>query len=68
MKDRNLTTSEAAMALGVSRRRVQQLIAKKILPASWFGQQLVIREADLGKARKRRTTPGPISRKNTNGA
>lgn len=42
-----LTTKEAAERLGISIRRVQELIKSGRLPADRFGRAFVIRESDL---------------------
>ncbi len=42
-----LTTAEAAARLGVSIRRVQQLVKTGRLPAEEFGGSLMIQEKDL---------------------
>ncbi|MDQ3131098.1 MAG: helix-turn-helix domain-containing protein [Acidobacteriota bacterium] len=44
-----LSIKEAAEKLGVSARRVNQLIDEKKLPAQKIGSQYVIDEADLEK-------------------
>ncbi len=42
-------TKEASEKLGVSLRRVQQLIEKNILPAQKLGRDFAINESDLAK-------------------
>ena len=42
-----LTTAQAAERLGVSARRVQQLVKDGRLPAEQFGGALMIKEEDL---------------------
>ncbi len=44
-----LSIKEAAEKLGVSARRVNQLIGEKKLPAQKIGSQYVINEKDLSK-------------------
>jgi excisionase family DNA binding protein len=44
-----LGTKEAAEKLGVSLRRVQQLIEQKTLPAQRIGRDYLIQEKDLNK-------------------
>lgn len=67
-----ITTSEAAEILGVTARRVCQLIAKKQLPAQTFGTGgrvlHLIRRADLDRVDvKKRPGPGrPVGAKNKN--
>lgn len=51
---RLLTVAEAAVELGVSHRRVQQLIDSGRLSAEWLGKQRVIRPADLDAVRHRK--------------
>jgi excisionase family DNA binding protein len=46
-----LTIKEAAEKLGVSARRVNQLIDEKKLIAQKIGSQFVIKEADLSKVK-----------------
>jgi excisionase family DNA binding protein len=50
-----LTIAQAAEKLGVSRQRVQALVAAKRLRATKFGNVYVIQEADL-----RRLKIGPV--------
>lgn len=45
--DELISAAEAAEELGISKRRVIQLIEDEILPAQRIGQQFVIRRADL---------------------
>ena len=49
-----LTTKEAAEQLGISVRRIQELIKKGRLPADKFGRALVIRESDLQLVEERK--------------
>ena len=49
-----LTTAEAAEKLGVSVRRVQQLVQAKRLPAKTFGGSLMIEEEDLKLVKDRK--------------
>ena len=49
-----LSTSGAARALGVSRRRVLQLIADRRLPARMVGSIFLIRPGDLARVADRR--------------
>lgn len=53
-----VTTQEAADALHVSMRRVQQFIRDGLLPAQRQGRDWLIRRADLPLAQKRSTTAG----------
>jgi excisionase family DNA binding protein len=49
-----LTTKEAAEHLGISIRRVQELVKSGRLPADKFGRALVIRESDLQLVEERK--------------
>jgi excisionase family DNA binding protein len=49
-----LTTKEAAEQLGISIRRVQELVKSGRLPADKFGRALVIRESDLKLVEERK--------------
>lgn len=53
--DKFLTTAQAASKLGISVRRVQQLVKSGRLPASTFGGSLVIAEKDLALVAERKT-------------
>ena len=57
-----LTTAEAAHKLGISARRVQELIKDGRLPAQQFGRTYVINEDDLVLVSNRK--PGRPSTKN----
>lgn len=48
-----LTTAQAAAALGISARRVQQLITGGLLPAQRIGRDWLIAPADLAAVRDR---------------
>jgi excisionase family DNA binding protein len=54
-----LTTAEAAERLGVSVRRVQQLVKDGRLPAEQFGGALMIREEDLKLVKDRKVGRPP---------
>lgn len=58
-----LTTSQAAVALGVSLRRVQQLIKTGVLSAETIGRMYLIQPRSLERARKRLRRPGAGRRK-----
>lgn len=45
VKDKLITTAEAAKILGRTRQRVVQLIKRKELPASKFGRDYLIRKS-----------------------
>ena len=49
-----LTAAQAAEKLGVSVRRVQQLVKTGRLPASVFGGSLMIKESDLALVAERK--------------
>jgi excisionase family DNA binding protein len=61
-----LTVAEAAERLGVSPRRVQQLVKAGRLPAEQFAGAYVIRESDLGLVADRR--PGRPANQQKNAA
>jgi excisionase family DNA binding protein len=50
-----LTTAQAAERLGVTTRRVQQLIKSGRLPAEKFGRDFAIEESDLEAVKDRPT-------------
>jgi excisionase family DNA binding protein len=54
-----LTTAQAAERLGVSARRVQQLVKDGRLPAEQFGGSLMIREEDLKLVENRKVGRPP---------
>jgi excisionase family DNA binding protein len=58
--DAMLTTKQAAEELGVSERRVRQIVGTDLLPATRVGRDWVIRRGDLAKARVRTTKRGPV--------
>jgi excisionase family DNA binding protein len=49
-----ITVKEAAERLGISVRRVQELVKKKRLPAGNFGRALMIDETDLALVAERK--------------
>lgn len=59
MKDKLLTTEEAAAQLGVNNSRVRQLILSKRLPATKFGNVWMIEEKDLVLVADRKPTGRP---------
>jgi excisionase family DNA binding protein len=61
MPRRLFTTSEAAAELGVTSARVRQLVLKGELAAQKFGPDLMINAEAIAKAKKRKTTPGPLA-------
>jgi len=50
-----LTTAQAAAALGISQRRVQELVKAGRLPAQRIGRDWLIAPADLDRVRQRPT-------------
>jgi excisionase family DNA binding protein len=54
------TTTEAAAELRVTSARVRQMVLKGELAAEKFGRDLVITAEAVTKAKKRKTTPGPL--------
>lgn len=54
-----LTTAQAAERLGVSARRVQQLVKDGRLPAEQFGGALMIKEEDLKLVKNRKVGRPP---------
>ena len=57
-------TKEASVKLGVSLRRVQQLIEQNVLPAQKLGRDFAINESDLSKV----TIYGKAGRPKKNGS
>lgn len=49
-----LTTTQAAIALGLQRRAVQAMISKGTLPAQRLGRDYMIRPADVERAKQRK--------------
>jgi excisionase family DNA binding protein len=58
-----LTAKQAAEKLGVSAGRVRQLVAEKRLPATKFGNSLMILETDLNLVKERKKTGRPKKQK-----
>ncbi|MBA4121334.1 MAG: helix-turn-helix domain-containing protein [Acidobacteria bacterium] len=54
-----LTAKQVAEELGVSAGRVRQLVAENRLPATKFGNSLMILESDLELVRERKKTGRP---------
>lgn len=48
-----LTTTEAARRMGITPRRVLRLIEEERLPATRYGRDYLIREADLARLVRR---------------
>jgi excisionase family DNA binding protein len=66
--DKNYTTAEAAVELGVTPARVRQMVLDGLLEAEKFGRDLVISAKALTAAKHRKTKPGPAPKQNqTNG-
>ena len=67
--DKNYTTTEAAMELGVTPARVRQMVLAGLLEAEKFGRDLVISASALTAAKHRKTKPGPTPKaQEANGA
>ena len=62
-----ITTAQAAERLGVSVRRVQQLVKEGRLPANQFGGALMIEENDLKLVADRKPGRPPKSKKSSGG-
>jgi excisionase family DNA binding protein len=62
-----LTTAEAAERLGISVRRVQQLVKTGRLPAEEFGGSLMIQEKDLARVEERPVGRPPKAKPEENG-
>ena len=58
-----LTAKQVAEKLGVSAGRVRQLVAENRLPATKFGNSLMILEKDLELVRERKKTGRPPKEK-----
>lgn len=58
-----LTAKQAGERLGVSAGRIRQLVAEKRLPATKFGNSLMIRESDLDLVKERKKTGRPKKQK-----
>ena len=59
-----LTAKQVAEKLGVTAGRVRQLVAESRLPATKFGNSLMILESDLDLVRERKKTGRPPKVKN----
>jgi excisionase family DNA binding protein len=60
-----LTAKQAAEKLGISAGRIRQLVVENRLPASKFGNSLMILESDLELVRERKKTGRPPKAKET---
>ena len=60
-----LTTEEAGARLGVSAKRVRQLITENRLPAQRFGRMLLIDETDLRLVKDRKPGRPPSAKAKT---
>jgi excisionase family DNA binding protein len=58
-----LTAKQVAEKLGVSAGRVRQLVAEKRLPATKFGNSLMILESDIELVQERKKTGRPPKNK-----
>jgi excisionase family DNA binding protein len=63
-----ISSADAAARLGITRRRVQQLILSEILPAYFVGRSYAIDPADLPLAEQRTRQRGPVPRKSSSRA
>lgn len=54
-----LTAKQAGEKLGVSAGRIRQLVVEKRLPATKFGNSLMILESDLDLVKERKKTGRP---------
>ena len=57
-----LTAAQAAERLGISVRRVQQLVKDGRLPAEQFGGALMIKEVDLKLVQNRKVGSAPTAK------
>lgn len=57
-----ITTTEAAVRLGISSARIRQLVANGKLPAQKFGPVNMVRESDLDLIRNRPSAGRPPNR------
>lgn len=57
-----ITSTQAAVALGVSERRIRQLVAELSLTPQRVGRLLIFTPADLRKMKARRTTRGVVKK------
>jgi excisionase family DNA binding protein len=60
-----ITTAQAAERLGISVRRVQELINSKRLPAQQFGRTYVVNEEDLKLVENRKVGRPPKAKVET---
>jgi excisionase family DNA binding protein len=62
-----LSVVQAAAELGITRRRVNALIAAGRLPAAKVGKYYVVRRADLAKVKDRRPGRPPVKSRSSKG-
>jgi excisionase family DNA binding protein len=60
-----ITTAQAAERLGISVRRVQELISSQRLPAQQFGRTYVVNEEDLKLVENRKVGRPPKAKADT---
>lgn len=60
-----ITTAQAAERLGISVRRVQELISSQRLPAQQFGRTYVVNEEDLKLVENRKVGRPPKAKAET---
>lgn len=63
-----ITTAQAAERLGISVRRVQELISSQRLPAQQFGRTYVVNEEDLKLVENRKVGRPPKAKAETSKA
>ena len=63
-----ITTAQAAERLGISVRRVQELISSQRLPAQQFGRTYVVNEEDLKLVENRKVGRPPKAEAGTSKA
>jgi excisionase family DNA binding protein len=54
-----LTTKEAAERLGVTARRIRQLVEEKKLRSTYHGRDLAIEKTSLDRLKRKREQPKP---------
>lgn len=60
--DFTITTSDAAVELGITPSRVRQLFYAGILSAKLKGRDLFVSARSIDKAKQRKTLPGPAKK------
>jgi hypothetical protein len=62
MKSEIITSAVAATKLGVSERRIQQLIKELNIEPQRIGKTAILSEAQVKMIANRKTTPGPAAK------